>query len=362
MNKTSIKKLWAVIACSIIVSSAAFSQIDNMDFLRGGTADAVKIIQAYFAPYANAFGAGLNGGWYNTAKPHKLGGFDITASFNFGMVPKSAGTFNVADLGLTSLTGTGIASTISGPSTSNVTLTKTVNVPGTGDINVASFKLPPGTGWRLIPVPTAQIGIGLPLGTELKIRYMPALNVKDANISLWGVGLMHSIMQYIPGHKILPVDVSVFGGYTRITTNIPLDLQPAVGAPQSYGPLYNAATSFVDQKMTANIGAWNVGIISSVKVAILTVYGGLGYSNTVTDISLKGNYPLPVPDPAISTTQGVYKDAGVINNFPAINIKNFSGLRANLGLRIKLAVVTIHMDYTRSQYNVFSTGLGISFR
>lgn len=359
MKKISLKRLWAAIACFIMISSASYSQIDNMDFLKGGTEDAVKIIQAYFAPYANAFGAGLNGGWYNTAKPHKLGGFDITASFNLGMVPTSAGTFNVEDLDLQFLTGTGIASTISGPKTSNVTLEKNVTVSG-NTYNVASFKLPPGTGWRLIPVPTAQIGIGLPLGTELKIRYMPALNLKDANVSLWGVGLMHSIMQYIPGNKLLPVDLSVFGGYTKITTNIPIDLQP--GTPQNYTSPYNAATSFLGQKMTAGVGAWNVGVIASVKVAVLTVYGGMGYSNTVTDIRLKGNYPLPEVNPAISTTEGVYENGGVITDFPAITIKNFSGLRANLGVRVKLAVVTIHMDYTRSQYNVFSTGLGISFR
>jgi hypothetical protein len=94
----------------------------------------------------------------------------------------------------------------------------------------------------------------------------------------------------------------------------------------------------------------------------VTIYGGLGYTKTVTDIRLKGNYPLPVVDLAISTTEGVYKDEGVINNFPAINIKNFSGVRANIGFRLKLSVITIHADYTRAQYNVLSAGFGISFR
>lgn len=361
MKKISLKRLWASIACILIISSASFSQIDNMDFLRGGVSDATKVIQAYFAPYANAFGAGLNGGWYNTAKPHKLGGFDITASFNMGMVPTSAGTFNVDDLGLTSLTGTGFASTISGPKTSNVTLVRNETI-GPNTYTIASFKLPPGTGWRFIPVPTAQIGVGLPLGTELKIRYMPALNLKDAHVSLWGVGLMHSIMQYIPGNKILPIDLSVFGGYTKISTGIPIDLQPKAGAPMAYGPLYNASTSFMNQEMTGTIEAWNASIIASVKVAVMTFYGGVGYSNTVTDIRLKGNYPLPLLDLAVSTTEGTYKDAGVVSNFPAITIKNFSGVRANLGARLKLAVVTIHLDYTRSQYNVFTAGLGVSFR
>jgi hypothetical protein len=45
-----------------------------------------------------------------------------------------------------------------------------------------------------------------------------------------------------------------------------------------------------------------------------------------------------------------------------MDINNFSGLRANIGFRIKLAVVTIHADYTKAQYNVLTAGLGISFR
>ena len=37
-----------------------------------------KLIEAYFTPMAESFGSGLNSGWYNTAKPHSLGGFDLT--------------------------------------------------------------------------------------------------------------------------------------------------------------------------------------------------------------------------------------------------------------------------------------------
>jgi hypothetical protein len=334
-----------------------------MNFLRAGTIDAVKIIKAYFVPFYQCLGAGLNGGWYNTAKPHPLRGFEITTSFNIGIVPASAGTYNVGDLGFSELTGTGIASTIAGPKTSGPTLIKKI-----GNVTVTSFPLPPGTDFEMIPVPIAQIGIGLPLGTELKLRYMPKINTKDADISLWGIGLMHSIMQYIPGNKLLPFNVSVFGGYTKLTSNIILDLQPKAGAPQNYGPVYNATTSFKDQKMSASVEAWNISVIGSVKVLrvtkvhlTITTYGGLGYSKTATDIRMKGIYPLPVADVTISTTEGVYEDAGVINNFPAINIKNFSGLRANLGFRLKFRILTIHADYTRSQYNVFSTGLGVSF-
>jgi hypothetical protein len=71
---------------------------------------------------------------------------------------------------------------------------------------------------------------------------------------------------------------------------------------------------------------------------------------------------MPVADPTISTTGPVYKDSGVITDVESIDIEDFSGLRANIGLRVKFAVITIHADYTRSQYNVFTAGLGISFR
>ena len=43
--------------------------------------DASNFLEAYFSPIGESFGAGLNNGWYNTAKPHKLGGFDITLPF-----------------------------------------------------------------------------------------------------------------------------------------------------------------------------------------------------------------------------------------------------------------------------------------
>jgi len=358
MNRFKNFRLFLAIALVLSVYKSSYGQIDNVDFLRAGATDGIKIIEAYVSPWANAFGAGLNGSWYNTAKPHKFGGFDITAALNVGIVPQSAGTYNVSDLKLTTLSGSGTASTISGPDVEGPVLTKTVN-----GVTLTSFHLPPGTDWRYIPVPTAQVGVGLPMGTELKLRYLPKINIKDnANLSLWGVGVMHSIMQYIPGNKLLPVDVSLFGGYTKMEGNVPVSLQPDPTVTRNY-TTYNAGTSFNDQNIKATVSALNVGLIGSVSIPVLTVYGGVGYSKTQTKVILEGNYPTPVLV-ASPAPHPEYNDSGVMtgSSIRPLDIKNFSGLRANIGLRIKLAVITIHADYTRSQYNVFSTGLGISFR
>ena len=356
MNRLLTKRFGALMIYLFLVSSVAFSQFDNVDFLRSAPADGVKFLQAYVSPWANAFGAGLNGGWYNTAKPHKLGGFDITTGFNVGFVPSSAETFEISSLGLSSsITGTGSASTVAGPKTDGPLMSYKASC-----VTLASFNAPPGTAWKIIPVPTAQVGIGLPMGTELKVRFIPKINIKGGDISLWGVGIMHNIMQYLPGNKLLPFDVSLFAGYTKLTGNVPLSLQP--GTPTNY-TTYNLSTSFSDQNLCVAVKALNISAIASLNLPVITVYGGLGYGKTKTGMEFTGNFPTPVIV-AAGGPHAEYNDSGVKKgkDFPVVDIKNFSGLRANIGLRIKLAVITIHADYTRAQYNVISTGLGISFR
>jgi hypothetical protein len=334
----------------------------NGDFFKGGVGDGVKLLQAYVTPWANAFGAGFNGGWYNTAKPHKFGGFDITLSTNVGFVPSSAMTVDLSTLGFQSLSLVDptkkLSPTIAGSSDMGPQLHAMA-----GTIELASFSAPAGINLKFMPVPVLQAGIGLPFGTEVKVRYFPHISINDYEIGIWGLGLEHSIMQYFPGNDLLPFDVSVFGGYSKLSSSIPISVQPtASGAIINYTSAYNVLTSFAEQDIAMTVQAWNVGVIGSVRLAVLTFYGGLGYSKTNTSIEFTGNYPLPRVNTTVSLTQPVYEDAGVVKTIAPIEIPNFSGLRANIGMRLKLAVLTIHGDYTRSQYNVVSGGIGISFR
>ena len=93
-------KVFAFILLFFISSAgyAQFSQLGNV--MSTGVDDAQKILGAYITPYANGMGAGLSGGWYNTAKPHKLGGFDVTITANVVFIPSADKTFNPNDLGL----------------------------------------------------------------------------------------------------------------------------------------------------------------------------------------------------------------------------------------------------------------------
>jgi hypothetical protein len=356
MNGLSTKRPGILMILLFFISSVSFSQIDNFDFLKAGPVDGVAITQAYITPWVNAFGAGVNGSWYNTAKPHKLLGFDLTFGLNVGLVPSSANTFDASKIGLKTFTAnSGTSPTISGKDVSGQTLTG----PTVSGVPPVTFKTPPGLNWGYMPVPTLQLGLGLPLGTEVKIRYIPRVNIGNGDISSWGVGLLHSIIQYLPGDKLLPFDVSLFGGYQKLTGNAPIDLPP--GTPQFY-TTYNPLTSFDNQNAKIVVEALNIGVIGSLNLPVISFYGGLGYAKTSSVINMTGNFPLPTTNPAKSLTGPVYEDAGVLKNFPTIDIKNFSGMRANIGFRLKFAVVTIHFDYTRAQYSVFSTGFGLSFR
>jgi hypothetical protein len=359
MNNLFTKRIAAIVMFAFLSSTAAFSQFDKFDFLKSAKDDGISFLEAYMGPWANAFGAGLNGGWYNTAKPHKLGGFDITIGLNVGIVPSADEKFDLSTLGLSTNVNpkTGTAPTIAGLDEPGPTMTYSIS-----GVTLASFTTPPGTAWKYIPVPTAQVGLGLPLGSEIKGRFIPKLPIGDGDVMLWGVGLIHSIMQYIPGNELIPVDASIFGAYTRLNANIPVTLGP--GSPQNYST-YNSA-SFDNQSLSATVQAFNVSAIASVNLAVITFYGGLGYTKTGTVLKLTGNFPTPVlvtPSlPALPYSE--YNDSGVKKGetFGEMNIENFSGLRANIGFRLKLAIITIHADYTRAQYNVVSTGLGISFR
>src|ERR1035437_6771604 len=102
MNKLYTKRFGTLLGAILISSTVSFSQLKNVDFLKSAPVDGTKFLQAYISPWANAFGAGLNGGWYNTAKPHKLGGFDITTSINIAMVPSSEDKFDISKIGLSS--------------------------------------------------------------------------------------------------------------------------------------------------------------------------------------------------------------------------------------------------------------------
>ena len=85
-----------------IIWNISYSQ-DIQSIMKDDIPQAEQLIEAYFTPMSESFGAGLNNGWYNTAKPHKIGGFDVTFTLNTVIIPNTAEVFNIKAVSYTHL-------------------------------------------------------------------------------------------------------------------------------------------------------------------------------------------------------------------------------------------------------------------
>ncbi len=354
----------AIVFLSVMPAYKASAQLET-DFFKAGINDGMKLMEAYITPYANAFGAGFNSSWYNTAKPHKFGGFDVTLSVSAAFVPDDALEFDLSELSFSRMelvnpSGSTMAPTIAGEKESGPALHVMETVPGMPgtEIELANFNSPQGTGFGIVPVPMLQAGIGLPLASEIKFRYIPNTPIDEGSVKLIGGGFMKSISEHIKAFSLLPINISAFGGYGKLSGSVPISVQPETDV---YYTSYTYA-DFRDQSFNIDVTAWNLSLVASVDIPVVTAYAGIGYSKTSTVMGIEGKIPLPSVDPEISISSPVYVDEGVVEEIEDINIENYSGVRLNVGARLKLAVFSIHVDYTYADYNIITGGIGISFR
>ena len=283
-----------------------------------------NILKEYVRPIADGFSAGLNNGWYNTAKPHKFGGFDITISGNIVLIPESYKIFSISEIGGSSFSGGETPTIVGEKKPSEITYNTT------GDI----VKMPSGLNIPVFPVPILQAGIGLIKGTEINIRYLPKINVgKIDQINLYGLGVKHDLLQWIPGGTVLPLSLSIQGGYTKFNSTVALE-----------NVLVNK-----DNELAFDVEAMTVNIILSKKILMFTPYASIGYNSSKSSFKIDGDY----------TIGALEINAEELAN---IEYENNTEIRANLGFRFNIAILALQANYTISKYPVATLGAGISFR
>ncbi|MFY0599099.1 MAG: hypothetical protein JXR03_05475 [Cyclobacteriaceae bacterium] len=340
-----MKKIYIAILMIGAMNLSSFAQDIDLDtFLEGGVGNANNLLEGYLEPAFAGFGYALNSGWYNTGKPHKLLGFDLTFGLNMAQVPNSANTFKFNESNFTNITlenpinpdsplfGTNELPTLFGPNLNADDIPFLVFNSGTDD--EVRFTSPTGSGidevlpFVAVPAPYAQFGIGLIKNTDLKIRLVPEQEVDGNSIKMFGIGVMHDVKQWIPGIKNLPFDLSGFFGYTSMETVATID--------------ENAG-----QTAVFNVSGTTLQGIISKKLAILTVYGGLGFTTSKTEFKMLGDYSDILSEDPIDP----------------INISsNNGGARANIGARLKLLILTFHVEYALQKYNTITAGVGLSLR
>ncbi len=354
-----------IVVLSLMVS--VFAQEFSMDQVK-------ELVETngknYLQPLVTGYGSAMNAGLFNTAKTHKLLGFDIGLRMGVGIVPtgeQSTYDFDVSvldnisvplgdytlDLNPAELFSDTETPTILGgdaepfevdqsyieqalfnaikneqPSLSDDQVNQIISgmsgdiASAVNDINFSSI---PGMKSinalkdlenLIFPFPIIQASIGLPMGIEPSIRVIPAISIPgdvgDAlgEISAFGAGLKLDLDQFIP-IPLFPVDI----------------------AAQAYYQTFKMGDILSANNVNFNIHA-------SKKLLMFTPYLGIGVDNT----SFTASYKMGDGEKQDFTIEGDNK------------------LRTTVGLNIKLLVLQINAEYAMGEYNSAAIGVGFALR
>jgi len=316
--------------------------------------------KGYLGPVVTAFGLGVNSGTFHNAKPHKFLGFDFKLGVSMTMV-EDAGTeynFAVPDLDIdfdvsgysvmlnpndvyesdrTSATFFGanesydievdetaaidlIAQQISTSSGLSVDQVKTQlgsQISTAISQNVPAISTPVGFDLPVFPMVMPQFSLGLPMDIEVTLRGFPSADLGDAGeLSFFGFGGKIGINQFIP----LP---------------IPFLPQVSVG--------YYMTSLKIGDILESNHSIATLQVSKS--IPIITVYGGFGLESSSMDVSYD------FTDDLTGTTVPIKFSLDGDNSFRTI-----------VGLRLKLAIISINFDYSLGEYPVINAGMGLTLR
>lgn len=340
-----------------VILCCAGLDAQNLGSLALASSDASLLTQNYLNPAMQAMMSDMNAGWYSSAKIHKSFGFDITIAANLSLVPDSGKYFDFkpSDYSyLTTRNGETRLETVMGESDKSTTID--VSIPDdSGNYKVGSFDLPGGVAGDLpmngVPLPMVQVGLGIPVvNTDVKLRLLPKQTYDNStSVSMFGIGLQHEITKHIiPASMVLPLHISVFGGYTSLNSEHVFSSQPGSDVVVPNG------------QATFNLNAFTVQALASIDFTFLSLYGSVGYNNGNSKLNLNGDYTLnyDITDNngmVVGTVQEQISD-------PLALEFSQSGIRSTLGARLNLAFFKIFADYTIQEYNTLTAGIAFSFR
>jgi len=348
-----------IIVIILVTGFRSSAQSVFSDLIKSGPGDATKLLNAYAEPLFKGFGNGMNSNWNNTAKTKKLLHFDLRISATGALVPSSDKSFDVTKIGLSDHVGPKdptqtITPTFAGDKNGTP---PTLNFYDDNHQKVSEFQMPSGK-LSIIPSPQVQLTIGLPKNTDITLRGMPQINFGSdvGSVSMIGIGIKHNIIQDFVGKRadrIIPFDLAIALAYSRLNMSVPLDVQPDEGAQPENA---QQSTDFSNQHFEGHFNSFLAQAIISKKLVFFTPFLAIGYSTANANVAAVGNYPITTG--ATLLAQPTYT---TFRN--PINIKEntVSGMRADLGFQLDLAVFRLYASYSLAKYQSVSAGIGFGF-
>jgi len=341
-----MKKLVVIFLAVSMTAGAAFASFEE-DLQRLAAENATN----YISPFVTAFGTDMNTGLYHTAAIHKLFGFDVGIHMMGAIVPDDAMTYTfqipssidfggytystaswypAANLEAPTIFGSDEGAEIA-PDAILVRDDIAANMGVSPDmvplelvdslVALGTFPVPPGLNLEIAPLAMPQFCLGLPFKTEVLLRFMPTYSSDDfGDIGFLGIGVKHSISQYIP---MCPVDVAAQYVYQSLKVG-----------------------DLLESTHTA------MSLIASKKLSLilfsLTPYVGFGMESS----NLKVDY----------TIEGTGND--MLDGTPvSFDIDGDNGFRGKVGVSTRLLLFKIYADYAFiGDYGAYTAGLVLSIR
>ncbi|MBO8152035.1 MAG: hypothetical protein DRP91_09690 [Candidatus Neomarinimicrobiota bacterium] len=363
----SRKKIFSLLTLGLLLVFTSSIAIAGSleETLRKMAKDNAKL---YVKPLANAFGCAINSGWYHSASTHKLLGFDISLKIAAVPIPDEEKSFEfvVSDFSQTvqiggqdytlSLDGETLYPERNVPTVFGAdknTYVEKADVEGItqlftqqlidqgmssevvnseevqNQLHDIAYNIPnlgPIKGFDLdyfpLPIPQISLGLGIPMSpikAEIVARGLPNLEIKDLG------------------------EIKTFGG------GIKLRLDPFVPIPMF--PLRITAGAFMQNLSLGDIlesTHSHFSILVGRDVNFLLFGAGLYAGYGIESSSYEVSYDYEI-------------SSGEVQHIE-FKMDGDNESRIILGGKIKFSLLNISIEYAKGYYDIYTAGVGISFR
>lgn len=325
--------LLALLIAALGLPSRASAQGIEERLERLGTENA----RLFLHPITAGLGAGLNSGFFHTAAVHEPLGFDVSVRAMGSLVPAEDERFVPLLPATIQYEGRAFddpyapeAGGLESPTA--VGSGDGVRIVPSGDFREAlvaagedpddyAVRFPDGLDLPAVPSALAQVSVGIPLGTEVAVRFLPTLDLGDdiGEVSLTGFGVRHSLDQWLPMPEVLRLSVS--GGWQRLRAGNYLELR-----------------------------ARQASVVSGAELGFFSLYGGVGVESSSAEVDYRLENPTDNPALPADGARLTFEDEGE------------NRTRATTGVTFNFPILKLNAEYSFARYSVASAKLLISVR
>jgi hypothetical protein len=291
--KVHFMKSYVCLVVILLSCNLLRAQENISDIINAGLVAAQNYSESYLTPAGESFAYNLSTGWYDDAQTLEKWQFNVSIKGQATFSPSGKKSFLLDPMEYERMVQESYDATNNLPARIEVSFADGSRAPreiatalgsntpvqflliraldGTtgAELDRSQIELAQGLeseGINLIPAFFVQAGVGLGNGLELKARFVPKIQIGDAETSLYGAGLQWEVTRLFEnnGNAVLPVRLAVLVGYTGV--NSVYDYEDGL------------VVDGTNQKVEATSGSLTVAAIASTRFKVLNFYGGVNYA------------------------------------------------------------------------------------